>query len=148
MQRLPTLLLVALVAAVLAAPGSARAQVQDVPGPTLGLAIPPIVWQLSVFPGVGAIAEPGRYTVQFLPDGSVSIRADCNWVGGFWSGGDGALDITTTTTTLAGCPPDSLEQPFVQALDSATSYVVDGVTLLIAGPAGEMQFSSALPAMA
>jgi heat shock protein HslJ len=149
MRPLPTLLLLAaLFVTTLGVPGSARAQVQDVPGPAVGLAIPPVVWQLTAFPGVGPIAEPGRYTVQFLPDGSVSIRADCNWVGGFWSGGEGALDITTTTSTLAGCPPDSLEQTFVQALDAATSYAVDGVSLVIAGPAGEMHFSPALPAMA
>ena len=66
--------------------------------------IPSFVWTLTAFPGVGAIAEP-LYTVQFLPDGLVDIGADCNRAGGTWSGGDGALSITVTTSTRAYCPP-------------------------------------------
>ena len=111
-------------------------------------AIPPVVWQLTYLSSAGAIGDPGRYSAQFLPDGTVSIKADCNWVGGFWSGGNGALDVTVSTSTLVGCPPDSLEQPFVQALQEATGYAVDGVSLVITGPAGEMQFSPAMPAIA
>jgi heat shock protein HslJ len=130
------------------APGIAQAQDPAQVQPD-GLApIPPIVWQLSAFPGAGAINDAGRYTVQFLPDGTVSIKADCNWLGGFWSGGNGALDITITTSTRVACPTDSLEQPYMQALQEATAYTVDGVSLVITGSAGEMQFSPAMPAVA
>ena len=112
-------------------------------------AIPPLVWQLTAFPGAGPI-EPGRYTVQFVPDGTVAIRADCNWVLGTWTGGNGVVDITVTQTTVAACPADSLEEPFVQALDLATAYVLDAGMggLILAGPAGELGFSPVLPAMA
>ena len=44
------------------------------------------VWTLIDFPGVGTIAAP-LYTVQFLPDATVDIGADCNRAGGTWSGG-------------------------------------------------------------
>jgi heat shock protein HslJ len=124
----------------------ATASAQEDPGGFA--AIPPIVWQLTYLSSAGAIGDPGRYTAQFLPDGTVSIKADCNWVGGFWNAGNGALDVTVSTSTLAGCPPDSLEQPFVQALQEATGYAVDGVSLVITGPAGDMQFSPAMPAIA
>ena len=127
--------------------GSASAQ--DAPPADTALAIPPLVWQLTAFPGIAAPIEPGRYTVQFVPDGTVAIRADCNWVLGTWTGGNGVLDITVTQTTVAGCPADSLEESFVQALDLATTYGLDatmGLTLI--GPAGEMGFSPVLPAMA
>jgi heat shock protein HslJ len=127
--------------------GSASAQ-EAPPAPDAAQAIPPLIWQLTAFPGAGPI-EPGRYTVQFVPDGTVAIRADCNWVMGTWSGGNGVLDITVTQTTVAGCPVDSLEEPFVQALDVATAYALDvTMGLVIAGPAGEMAFSPVLPAMA
>ena len=127
--------------------GSASAQ--EAPPADTGMAIPPLVWQLTAFPGVATPIEPGRYTVQFVPDGSVAIRADCNWVLGTWSGGNGVLDITVTQTTVAGCPPDSLEQPFVQALDVATAYALDAAMgLTLTGPAGDMRFSPVLPAMA
>ena len=121
---------------------------QEAPPADAALAIPPLVWQLTVFPGAGAI-EPGRYTVQFVPDGTVAIRADCNWVLGTWSGGNGVLDITVTQTTVAGCPSDSLEEPFVQALDAATAYALDATMgLTLTGPTGEMRLSPVLPAMA
>jgi len=145
-MRTLTIPLLALLPALssLLSTGSASAQ-ETPPAP----AIPPIVWQLTTFPGVSAGIEPGRYTVQFVPDGTVNIRADCNWVLGVWSGGDGVLDITATRTTVAACPEDSLEQSFVQALDEATTYAIDAsMMLIVTGPAGEMRFSPVLPAMA
>jgi heat shock protein HslJ len=148
-MRSPLILMVAvlLTAASLLPPYSARAQ--DIPPGAPAPAIPPIPWQLTAFPGVAAGIEPGRYTVHFLPDETVNIRADCNWVAGFWSGANGALDVTVTMTTVAECPADSLEEPFVQALDEATSYTfADDMTLIITGPAGEMRFTPAMPAMA
>jgi heat shock protein HslJ len=142
---IPLLALVLALASLLPA-GSASAQ--ETP-PTAAPAIPPIVWRLTSFPGVTAPIEPGRYTVQFLPDGTVNIRADCNWVLGVWNGGDGLLDITAMQTTVAACPEDSLEQPYVQGLDEATGYTIDAsMTLIIIGPIGEMRFSPVLPAMA
>jgi heat shock protein HslJ len=141
-----SLLQATLLAAVLAlglAPGVAmHAQAQSVSTPVPGpeSAIPPIVWTMIDFPGVGPINEPGRYTVQFLEDGQISAHADCNWVAGVWTAADGALDVTITKTTLALCPEGSLEQPFVQALHDATSYYVDGFALTISGPTGDMRF--------
>jgi heat shock protein HslJ len=145
--------LVALFAAALVAAGfpaaePARAQSVTTPVPAAASAIPPIVWNLIEFPGVGPVNEPGRYTVQFLQDGQISARADCNWVAGLWSAADGVLDVTITQTTLVGCPPDSIEEPFVLALHDATTYSVDGFSLVIAGPTGEMRFAPAMPAMA
>jgi heat shock protein HslJ len=132
------------------APGE-TVQAQTVVTPESGTAasaIPPIVWNLIDFPGVGPINEPGRYTVQFLQDGQVSARADCNWVAGLWTTTGGALDVTITQSTLVGCPTDSLEQPFTTALHEATSYTLDGFLLTISGPGGTMQFAPEMPAMA
>jgi heat shock protein HslJ len=144
--------LILLIVAVLAAASLApvhSASAQDIPEGAPAPAIPPIPWQLTAFPGVETGIEPGRYTVHFLPDGTVNIRADCNWVAGFWSGASGALDVTVTMTTVAECPAGSLEEPFVQALDEATSYTfLDGMVLVVTGPAGDMSFSPAMPAMA
>ncbi len=144
--------LILLVAVLLAAAGLLPAyatSAQEVPPGAPAPAIPPIPWQLTAFPGVDVGIEPGRYTVHFLPDETVNIRADCNWVAGFWSGANGALDVTVTMTTVAECPAGSLEEPFVEGLDEATSYAfADGMTLIITGPAGEMRFTPAMPAMA
>ena len=152
------LLAAAFIAALLAvAPAPAWAQTEEPPTivtPPAGdpgavaAAIPPIVWDLVEFPGVGPINEPGRYTVQFLQDGQISVRADCNWVAGLWTATNGALEITITRTTLVGCPPDSLEQPFVVELDNAAGYTVDGFVLTITGPTGVMRFTPAGPPLA
>ena len=104
--------------------------------------IPPFVWSLTSFPGAGPIAEPSRYTVQFAADGSVYVGADCNRAAGVWSGGDGAIDITVTLSTLALCPEDSLGDAFVRALDAATGYTVSGGTLTLHGAAGDMTFTA------
>lgn len=102
--------------------------------------IPAFNWTLTDFPGVGAIAEP-RDSVQFLADGAVGIAADCNRAAGVWTGGDGALDITVTLQTLAACEEGSLEQPYLAALNSVTSYSLTGTTLTLYGGAGNMTFT-------
>lgn len=142
--------IIALVATAVS-PVSVAAQTDpslETPAPTAPATIPSVVWNLIEFPGVGPINEPGRYTVQFLPDGQISARADCNWVGGFWTTADGALDITITQTTLVGCPPDSLEQPFVVNLDEAVSYTLSGFLLTVTSPQGTMSFAPEMPAVA
>ena len=148
MRSLLILLVSALLALASLIPASS-ASAQDIPEGAPAPAIPPIPWQLTAFPGMDTGIEPGRYTVHFLPDETVNIRADCNWVAGFWSGANGVLDVTVTMTTAAECPVGSLEEPLAQGLDEATSYAfADGMTLIIAGPAGEMRFTPAMPAMA
>ena len=148
-MRSRLLLMVAVLLATVSLAPAYSAAAQDVPAAAPAPAIPPIPWQLTTFPGVTTGIEPGLYTVHFLPDETVNIRADCNWVAGFWTGANGALDVTVTMTTVAQCPTGSLEEPFVQALDEATSYTfADDMTLIIGGPAGEMRFTPAMPAMA
>ena len=148
-MRSPLVLMVAVLLAAASLLPAYSASAQDISAEAPAPAIPPIPWQLTAFPGVEANIEPGRYIVHFLPDETVNIRADCNWVAGFWSGANGVLDVTVTMTTVAECPAGSLEEPFVQALDEATSYAfADDMTLIITGPAGEMRFTPAMPAMA
>ena len=108
-MRSTLILLVAALLAVASLMPASSASAQDIPEGAPAPAIPPIPWQLTVFPGMEAGIEPGRYTVHFLPDGTVNIRADCNWVAGFWSGANGALDVTVTMTTVADCPAGPLE---------------------------------------
>jgi heat shock protein HslJ len=133
-RQVLALTLAALGAAI---PAASRAAVL----PQFSGGIPPFVWSLTSFPGVGPIAEPARYTVQFAADGSVSIGADCNRAAGVWSGGDGAIDITVTLSTVAFCPEDSLSQPFLDTLNAVTGYTLDGASLTLHGPAGDMTFT-------
>jgi heat shock protein HslJ len=101
---------------------------------------PPGIWTLVEFPGAGAVSEP-RYTVQFLPTHLVDVLADCNRAGGPWTGGDGTLAITITTSTMAFCPPDSISQPYLLALDGVSGYTAAEPTLVLHGAAGDMTFT-------
>jgi heat shock protein HslJ len=121
------------VLALLLLPGPAAA-VQTLSGPPAG------VWTLVDFPGVGAVSEP-RYTIQFQSNGRVDILADCNRAGGSWSGGDGVLSMAVTTSTMAFCPPDSISQPYLVALDGVSGYTVLDATLVLHGAAGTMTFA-------
>jgi heat shock protein HslJ len=66
--------------------------------------------------------DPSRYTIEFADDGTVGIKADCNQVGGTYEEGDGTLAITLGPSTLAACPPDSLDKEFLRDLEGAASY--------------------------
>ena len=90
-MRSPLVLMVAVLLAAISLLPTYSVSAQDIPPEASAPAIPPIPWQLTAFPGVEAGIEPGLYTVHFLPDETVNIRADCNWVAGFWSGANGAV---------------------------------------------------------
>ena len=134
-----TLWAAVLVLLVLSGPGAAQGSLARPAAQAVG-SLPAVVWTLTAFPGVGAVAQP-IYTVQFLPGGIVDVLADCNRAGGVWSGGNGALTITVTTSTLAYCPPESLSQAYLQALNGVTGYTLMGTTLVLHGASGDMTFT-------
>ena len=78
------------------------------------------------------VDDPGKYTIEFLPDGKVNVQADCNMAGGTYAIGDAShIKITITTTTLAACPPGSLGDQFIKELNEAVIYFFEGDNLLI-----------------
>jgi heat shock protein HslJ len=72
------------------------------------------------------IAEPRRYTLEFCPDGTVTIRADCNQAGGTSTTNGNQISIAATHTTLAACPPDSLSDEYLRHLGEVYAYGFDG----------------------
>jgi heat shock protein HslJ len=75
--------------------------------------------------------DPGHYTLQLLPEGHVSVRADCNRAGGVYRIEDHQITIDITHSTMAACPPDSLEQDFIKDLNAAVIYFIRDGTLFI-----------------
>lgn len=67
-------------------------------------------------------AAPKAYTVQFMKDGLLNVRADCNLKGGIYSIKGNQLSINITHSTMAACPEGSLEGQFVRGLTAGTSY--------------------------
>ncbi len=111
--------------------------------------IPPIVWQaIALTDQAGAtteITDPGHYTAQFLPDGSLLIQADCNRGRSTFEVVDGKLMVHPGVSTLALCPPDSHDQAFVAALNGASSFAFDDDgLLLLTGSAGDLTLQATL----
>ena len=86
--------------------------------------------------------EPSHYTVEFMPDGKVHVRADCNRVGGIYSLEGKRLSIELTHSTRAMCPPDSLEASFKKDLGAAAIYFFkdDALYLDLKYDSGTMKF--------
>jgi heat shock protein HslJ len=101
-----------------------------VPG---GLAGPVWQWSELVQPAASTnISNPAGYTIQFNPDGTANILADCNRVNATYTAGeDGSLTIVPGASTRAFCPQGSLDQVFIGGLTNAMSYRLEGSSLII-----------------
>lgn len=111
--------------------------------------IPPIVWQaIAITDAADAtteITDPERYTAQFLPDGSLLIRSDCNGGRPSYEVVDGKLVVHPGVSTLALCPPGSHDQAFVAALHGAGAFSFDdNGLLLLSGSAGDLTMEATL----
>lgn len=88
--------------------------------------------------------SPENYTIQFFEDGTVGIRADCN-VGTGTYDTESADFITLGASTLAACPPDSIDDEFRSGLEDAVIYFFQDGNLYMDLPAdgGTLMFAPA-----
>ena len=85
----------------------------------------------------------GAYTITFNADGTVAVVADCNTGSGTYEVFDGAgLAISIRAVTAAACPAGSLGQTFVENLNFAGLFTVNGgeLTIEIMADGGTMTF--------
>lgn len=89
--------------------------------------------------------NPADYTVQFVTDGQVAIKADCNQVGGSYTTDGSSINIELGPSTMAMCPPDSLSDQFLAGLSGAIIYFFQDANLYIdlKFDIGTMQFAPA-----
>ena len=85
-------------------------------------------WQQSLYNNdqQAVPADSSNYTIEFMPDGKLHVRADCNRVGGTYSLAGNRLTIELTHSTRAMCPPDSLDEAFKKDLEAAAIYFLKG----------------------
>jgi heat shock protein HslJ len=90
--------------------------------------------------------NPASYTVQFFPDSSILIQADCNQVIGTYTVEGSSITIQMGPVILAACPPGSLSDQFVANLNEAAIYTIQDDKLLIGlrMDSGTMQFAAPL----
>lgn len=133
MQRLIATLGLAIIAIVGTMAGTSAQDATPAASPEASAAIPPVVWVSNDFtpiadvatPVEGAVAPKSEYWIQFLPDGQLSLRADCN--GGFGSFTmDGSnLHFSAIGATLMLCPEGGSGDAFLQALNDVTAWSID-----------------------
>jgi heat shock protein HslJ len=75
--------------------------------------------------------NPGDYTLEFSPDGNVTLKADCNNASGTYTVDGSQLDIEIMITTLAACPPESLSDEYIQLINDAVIYFREGEFLYL-----------------
>ena len=87
--------------------------------------------------------DPGIYLVEFMADGVIGIKADCNSGSGSYEVDGSSLNINITSTTLALCSEDSLSDLFIRSLNAAAIYFDQDGNLFIdlMADAGTMEFA-------
>ncbi|QQE64505.1 hypothetical protein GFS31_11860 [Leptolyngbya sp. BL0902] len=108
------------------------------------------VWELQDIQfndGRLLVAEPTEnYTVEFMDDGSMAVRADCNrGRGSFNVPEPGRLSVAPIATTMAACPEGSIGGDFTQALSNANLFFFQDGQLFIdlMFDSGTMRFQEA-----
>ena len=113
-----------------------------------------IVWQWVELAGTAVnppqtIANPEKYTITFLPDGTFNAAADCNQVSGTYSQENGGFTITPGPATMAICDDDGLGEQFVNLLSGVAAGGPDGAggfALETGGGAERLTFQNGGPA--
>jgi heat shock protein HslJ len=89
-------------------------------------------------------ADPEDYTIEFLPDGMMAIKADCNRAMGAYTIDGPSVDIRVGGVTRMQCPEGSLMKHFLRDLDEASSSVFAEGNLYLSLPvdAGILAFEA------
>ncbi len=78
-----------------------------------------------------ASPNPANYTIQFNPDGTATLKADCNSASATYQADETNLTIVTGPMTLMACPPPTLGSEFLMQLGEVSSYFFDGNSLIL-----------------
>ena len=94
-----------------------------------------VVWQLQEIrynnDKLIEVDNPSNYTLEFLPDGQLSIKADCNRARGNYTQEGSSISIEIGPTTRAMCPPESISDQYLKELQSATIFFFQDDNLYI-----------------
>jgi heat shock protein HslJ len=89
--------------------------------------------------------NPENYTVQFLEDGTISVKADFNQKGGTYSisAVGKKISIEISHSTMAACPEVSFEGEFVKGLVASELFFIKNGDLYmdLKYDTGTMRFS-------
>jgi heat shock protein HslJ len=88
-------------------------------------------WQHTVrADGTGTTpTDPGQYTLRLEPEGQLNVLADCNRAGGRYRLEGSRLTLSVTHSTMAACPPESLDRQFLADLASVSTWRLENSNL-------------------
>lgn len=75
--------------------------------------------------------SPDNYTLEFMPDGRVDAKLDCNGGSGGYRIDGKSIRFGPLATTKMMCPPGSMDVKFAQQIDAARIWFMHGDTLMI-----------------
>jgi heat shock protein HslJ len=101
-----------------------------------------ITEKVPAFQGVIPPADAGKYTIEFMTDGTFAAKADCNQVAGTYTAtATGDMTITPGPSTLVACAEGSLGDLYVLGLTNTSGYAIaDGQLTLNLADQGTLQF--------
>jgi heat shock protein HslJ len=83
--------------------------------------------------------HPENYWLELLPEGKLSLQADCNRGFGSWTDGSSGLHFKPLGSTLMACGEASLGGRFLELLSTTSSVSRDGGALLLRSPSGVLR---------
>ncbi len=83
------------------------------------------------------IEKPENYQIEFKPDGKLLLKADCNGGGASYKADGGQIEVTKIFTTKMFCGEASLDNKFLQNLEAARTFTIEGYALTFQGKSGE-----------
>lgn len=94
--------------------------------------------------GQSLVADPENYTLTFLDDGTVRVKADCNSGSGGYTVDGNKIEFSPMALTMALCPPGSLHDQFLRLLGQVDTFgSLDGkLVFVLKDGAGEMRFQN------
>ena len=110
---------------------------------TASMASPVGAWQLQAIElssGEALVAAPGQYTLELFEDGTSHARVDCNLCNGTYVVDGSTITFGLQACTLAACPPESLFDDVVRAMNGSATFTRDGNSLSIAYAQGVLRY--------
>jgi len=87
------------------------------------------------------ISDPQQFTLEFLDNNRVAVKADCNRASGSFTVNGSALTIGPMAVTKAYCGSASLDGEFLSLLGGETVATVSTTSLVLSSARGALRFS-------
>ena len=87
--------------------------------------------------------ESGHYTLRLGPDHRLDVRADCNRAGGHYQLDGARLTLSVTHSTMAACPPESLDRQFLADVAAIMTWSLEDRLLRVNLKGGETMIFTA-----